>query len=819
MKLSAIYALAIVAAAQAPGEVQTGYYRGQQVYYEAVEGMAIAEGDILLGTVEELAASRQSGSSKDASREAIAQAASRYRWPDAVIPYEIGDVPNRERVLEAVAEWNGKSPVRLVERTNQPNWLRFRRQESGCSSFVGMIGIGRQDLNLSENCDLPAIIHEIGHAAGLFHEQARQDRDFYLRVLYENLDKREFTQYNQRISDGVDVGSYDYGSIMHYSLIGFSRNGLPVMESVPRGIPIGQRDSLSTGDLDALKRLYGQPTAETVVDTVPAGLDVIVDGERFKAPKAFQWAAGTTHTIEAPGPQGAGNTRHLFARWSDDGERVHTIQATPSAGVYTANYIRQHKVPFTVAPAQGGTLRLSVEPEEGYFTEGTVLEVTASPRDGYHFAGWGGRGFFSIHGTSPNPLRFTVRSSDLRYTASFTRAAPVFVTSDPPGLEVLVNGEKTTTPAGFLWDPGSPHTISVDNTTQTNPSETARYLFRGWSDGGETSHEIIAGTEGGTYTARFQTQYLVTWNSIPGNGGTLQVSPFSADGFYDSGSTLQFSPLASGAFRFAGWGNDLSGSPAPGLLLVDDQKLVTGVFAVPGQLLPGGVVNAASFRGGSVAPGEIVTTFGLDLGPQALTTMQIDAVSARVGTALAGVRLLFDGAPAPLIYVSGSQISAVVPYSVAGRQNTRVQLDYRGQLSESRLIPVAPSAPALFTFDSSGRGPAAALNQNGSVNTNGNPAVPGSAVVLYATGEGQTDPGGIDGKPGAGRLPKPELPVRVRIGGRNARVEYAGGAPGLVAGVMQVNVRIPDDSPSGAVPVVLTVGEASSPASVTIAVQ
>ncbi|MGH9629273.1 MAG: M12 family metallopeptidase, partial [Bryobacteraceae bacterium] len=241
MKLSLVFFLAVAAAAQTAGEVQTGYYRGRLVYFESVGGMAVAEGDILLGTVEELAASRPPDSSK--GRDAIAQAASRYRWPDAVIPYEIGNVANRERVLEAVAEWNSQAPVRLVERTNQPNWLRFERQESGCSSFVGMIGIGSQELNVSETCDVPAIIHELGHAAGLFHEQARQDRDFYLRVLYENMDKRQFNQYNHHISDGVDVGSYDYGSIMHYSVSGFSRNGLPVMESIPRGIPIGQREA------------------------------------------------------------------------------------------------------------------------------------------------------------------------------------------------------------------------------------------------------------------------------------------------------------------------------------------------------------------------------------------------------------------------------------------------------------------------------------------------------------------------------------------------------------------------------------------------
>jgi uncharacterized protein (TIGR03437 family) len=93
-------------------------------------------------------------------------------------------------------------------------------------------------------------------------------------------------------------------------------------------------------------------------------------------------------------------------------------------------------------------------------------------------------------------------------------------------------------------------------------------------------------------------------------------------------------------------------------------------------------------------------------------------------------------------------------------------------------------------------------------------------VAIYATGEGQTTPPGIDGKPSSDVLPKPQAPVVVLIGGAQAEVLYAGAAPGLVAGVLQVNARIPQSAPSGpGVPVSLVVGNASSQSGLTLAVQ
>ena len=135
-------------------------------------------------------------------------------------------------------------------------------------------------------------------------------------------------------------------------------------------------------------------------------------------------------------------------------------------------------------------------------------------------------------------------------------------------------------------------------------------------------------------------------------------------------------------------------------------------------------------------------------------------------------------------------------------------------------VPLTDSSPGLFTVDSSGRGQGIILNQDATPNSASNPALEGSVVVLYATGGGQTDPPGVSGSLTAEPWPKPHLPVSVTVGGLPAETLYAGAAPGLLAGLLQLNVRIPEGAPSGsAVPVVLTIGNAPSQPGVTVALR
>lgn len=232
-----------------------------------------------------------------------------------------------------------------------------------------------------------------------------------------------------------------------------------------------------------------------------------------------------------------------------------------------------------------------------------------------------------------------------------------------------------------------------------------------------------------------------------------------------------------------------------------------------------GVVNAASFASGPVAPGEIITMYGQGIGPVVAATLQSDGT--HVLSTLANTQVLFDGVPAPLVYVSDQQVSAVVPYAIAGKPTTELKVVNQGVVSNPLTLTTAAAIPAIFTLDASGKGAGAVLNQDGSVNSAANPAARGTIVQIFGTGEGQTNPAGEDGKVALGPvLPKPVQPVTVTIGGQTAPVIYAGAAPSAVAGLLQVNARIAANAATGAaVPVVVRVGQAQSPAGVTIAVK
>jgi uncharacterized protein (TIGR03437 family) len=228
------------------------------------------------------------------------------------------------------------------------------------------------------------------------------------------------------------------------------------------------------------------------------------------------------------------------------------------------------------------------------------------------------------------------------------------------------------------------------------------------------------------------------------------------------------------------------------------------------------VVNAASFGSGPVAPGEIVTIGGTNLGPANPLGLALDS-NGKVATLLGGVSVSFNGYLAPLIYVSAQQINCVVPYEAAGMTAPFVEVKNSGFTSNVYPLSLAAAAPAIFTLNGSGSGLAAAIDSRGIANGPGNPAAPGSTLVFYMTGEGQTKPTGVTGEvtsvnasPTGPLTPQTILPVSVTIGGQPSTVTFYGEAPGLVAGVMQLNVLVPAGLPSGPAPLSISLGSVSS---------
>ncbi len=205
------------------------------------------------------------------------------------------------------------------------------------------------------------------------------------------------------------------------------------------------------------------------------------------------------------------------------------------------------------------------------------------------------------------------------------------------------------------------------------------------------------------------------------------------------------------------------------------------------------------------------------MGPVQL--IQNQPVNGKFGVQVGGTSVSINGVAAPILYSSATQVAGIVPYSVTG-STAQVTLTYQGQNAAPFLVSMAPSAPSLFTTNQSGSGQAAAINAaSGIVNSATNPVAVGGYISLYATGGGQTSPAGSNGSLAGATAPRPILPVSATVGGLPAAVQYAGGAPGLVEGLMQVNVQIPSGVQTGGyVPVVLTVGTTSSGPGVWIAV-
>ncbi len=192
------------------------------------------------------------------------------RWKDRMgsviqVPYYIDptyfDADQAVVIEDAIIKLSeAVNVVQFIPRSNQAAYIHIQDNGTGCNSIIGKIGTGKsQELNLRRNSclNIGTIQHELLHAIGFRHEQARPDRDAYVRINFDNIDEKQKSNFVIAESSQLLGSQYDYGSVMHYSRTAFALDeNVDTVIPLDSGATIGQRDGASSWDIAKVHLLY-----------------------------------------------------------------------------------------------------------------------------------------------------------------------------------------------------------------------------------------------------------------------------------------------------------------------------------------------------------------------------------------------------------------------------------------------------------------------------------------------------------------------------------------------------------------------------------
>jgi astacin len=626
--------VASVAWADGPGATrEQGIFRGQKVSYLQAGGLKMFEGDMLLDHVVPFPTRGVS-----VRPDAIGIAYAQYLWPAdtkgvAEIPYIVTSAATN--LNQALTAFNKtfEGVIQFVKRDGQADYVNFNFDPNNfsgqCESYVGHIG-GEQATGGSGACSLGTLLHEMGHIVGLYHEQSRPDRNSYITVNFANVIKGSEGNFDQPQDNLQDLGLFDYASIMEYIPYAFTRNGAPVIETIPPGMPLSNQTGYTAADIDGVKRLYGKFPHTVTVTSNPPSLSVMVDGATVTTPATFTWALKSTHTLAVPpSAQTLAGGTYVYGRWNDSTAASHSITvaqgnnmvtqpgALPAVTVYTANFIQLSA--YSAQPYVAGTGSVSASPAPktypgangSFFVARQPVTLTASPSAGEAFVTWGG----TSAPYSANPKADYVPDGAVPYpvTAYFSADPITTIQTNPGGFYFTVDGAYYKSPQSFAadvfsgWGAGSTHTLAAFSPTQPYGVNT-QYIFDSWSDGGALSHAITVPTGSSTVTGNFTAQYVPIVYANPACAGTVTLAPSSTTGFYNSGTVLKVTETPAAGWTLTGWTGDLGTKRSVQTLTVSDEELAVANYNIsatnfsltslsPASMVQGGAGGTVKIRG------------------------------------------------------------------------------------------------------------------------------------------------------------------------------------------------------------------------------
>lgn len=378
----------------------------------------------------------------------------------------------------------------------------------------------------------------------------------------------------------------------------------------------------------------------------------------------------------------------------------------------------------------------------------------------------------------------------------------VALTANPTGLAAgTYPGSIQVSSTGINNSPFYVPVTLVVSPSAAFAAEPAALNFGGTAGGPSPAPQTVALVFGTTYTTG---PSPASWLSLAFNSSGLVA-------------TVNTTGLAAGTYSATVMVSATSGSTQQTISIP-----VTLTVGSPATPVIAAVTSAISYVAGApAAPGDLMAVFGTNLTSGTSGGNTVQAATDTFGTLLSGVQVFADGIQCPILYASPSQVNVILPFALTGQTTADIYLNAYGVTSNTVTIPIQATSPALFSAGANGTGPGAILNPDLTLNSSTNPAAAGSEIALFGGGAGITSPFPADGEVIPTTTPFPTLAATVTatVAGQPATVDYAGDAPGLVAGVLQVNITIPAGTPSGAQPVVINVGGVNSQSGITVYVQ